>query len=515
LFSDRPLQPEFEHARFLLRLSAILLVAVGGLLYRVFQRRAVLFGLERPTRDLPLSTRIVTGTIFLASLLLVGWFVTLPLDGPTYLGAVAIFNLWVIIFTIVGSALAFLGTRFKIPILGVLMTFAFLWSALDLNDNHAIRLLETQPPQTTLQSAFLQWYTARQDKVPHSLYPVFIVSAQGGGIATAYHAAIVLARLQDSCPSFAHHVFSISGVSGGSVGAAVFASLVRDFEDRSPTFPCSSIGQSSMGRLEEMADRYLARDFLSPVIAAMLFPDFLQRFFPFPVYGWDRARALEEGLSQGWTEEAKPSGSRGNPFDQSLPALWTPEGSVPALIFNTTEVETGARLLLTSFPVSLPRSHTHDLSAFDRTHVPALKTAVGASARFTYVLPHGFFWEERGDQLIKRRLVDGGYYENSGSATAEEILRALQQLAKEHHLPVLVLPIQIVSPPLPRDRTYALSELLVPAQVMLRTRGARGRDATAHIHAVAPAHPWASSGRDVDLTFELYRGKYGRGYHIP
>jgi hypothetical protein len=140
---------------------------------------------------------------------------------------------------------------------------------------------------------------------------------------------------------------------------------------------------------------------------------------------------------------------------------------------------------------------------------------VGASARFTYVLPHGFFWDERGDQRIKRRLVDGGYYENSGSATAEELLRTLQQLARERHLPILFLPIQIVSPPHSGNRTYALSELLVPGQVMLRTRGARGRDATAHIHGVAPPHPWAASGRDVDLVFELYRGKYGRGYHIP
>jgi len=515
LLSDHPLMPEFERARLHLRVSAALLFLLALILYRAFQRRAILFGLERPTRDLPLSTRLVTSTIGIGALLLVAWFVTLPLYGPMHLGAIGIFNLWIMIFTIVGSALAFLATRFKVPILGFLTAMAFLWSLLDFNDNHAIRLLDTTPSRTTLQDAFLRWYASRQDKVPHSFYPVFIVSAQGGGMATAYHAAIVLSRLQDSCPNFAHHVFAISGVSGGSLGAAAFTSLVGQYETRPPTQPCVSIPSTRKGRLEHLADRYLQRDFLAPVIAAMFFPDFLQRFLPFPVYVWDRARALEEGLSAGWIDELGPSTSADNPFDQSLSALWSPQGSVPALILNTTEVETGARLLMTPFPVTLPRSHTFDLSAIDPVHAPALKTAVGASARFTYVLPHGYFWDERGTEWIKRRIVDGGYYENSGSATAEEILRALQQLATDRHLPVLFLPIQIVSPPPHRMRSYALSELLVPAQAMLHTRGARGRDATAHIHGTAPAHPWATSGKDVDLVFELNRGKYGRTYHMP
>ena len=59
------------------------------------------------------------------------------------------------------------------------------------------------------------------------IYPVFVVSAQGGGLYAAYNTATFLARLIDLCPGFRRHLFAISSVSGGSVGAAVFASALR------------------------------------------------------------------------------------------------------------------------------------------------------------------------------------------------------------------------------------------------------------------------------------------------
>jgi len=59
-------------------------------------------------------------------------------------------------------------------------------------------------------------------------YPVFIVSAEGGGIRAAFWTAGLLCAIQDEEPGFANHVLGISGVSGGSLGAATFAALVAE-----------------------------------------------------------------------------------------------------------------------------------------------------------------------------------------------------------------------------------------------------------------------------------------------
>ncbi len=73
--------------------------------------------------------------------------------------------------------------------------------------------------------AFQEWFKKRGDKGSFPAgtpYPVFLVAASGGGLYSARHTALTLARFQDRCPSFAHHVFAISGISGGSWGAAIF-----------------------------------------------------------------------------------------------------------------------------------------------------------------------------------------------------------------------------------------------------------------------------------------------------
>ena len=115
---------------------------------------------------------------------------------------------------------------------------------------------------------------------PGKIHPLFIVATEGGGIRAAYWTATVLGELQDKNPTFASHVFAISGVSGGSLGALVFDAL---------------LAEPNPEKFKGKARDILGQDFLSPALASMLYPDFVQRFLPFPVPHFDRARALEMG----------------------------------------------------------------------------------------------------------------------------------------------------------------------------------------------------------------------------
>jgi hypothetical protein len=106
---------------------------------------------------------------------------------------------------------------------------------------------------------------------------------------------------------------------------------------------------------------------------------------------------------------------------------WKPEGTAPALILNTTVVETGERLVLSPFNIDRPDLkdiRTVACKKKDNKEIDfPLSTAAILSARFTIVTPAGWFNrcdKQNGETLPsqKARLVDGGYFENSGISTA-------------------------------------------------------------------------------------------------
>ena len=92
---------------------------------------------------------------------------------------------------------------------------------------------------------------------------------------------------------------------------------------------------------------------------------------------------------------------------------------------------------------------TVDLRSADlSTSAIRLSAAAGASARFTYVSPAGgLSWSQtirEDDGTVKTvkkklRVVDGGYFENSGAATATDTLVALQSATTEKLFPILIL----------------------------------------------------------------------------
>jgi hypothetical protein len=344
----------------------------------------------------------------------------------TTLGGFTIFNLFIICFTFFLCVLTNIYDRTHFPALSLLVGCAVLSTAFDLNDNHGIRTLKKDAflPLPSSYSGFEQWLASRADKdffkAKGEDYPVYIVAAQGGGLYAAQHAALTLARMQDRCPGFAQHVFAISGVSGGSLGSAVFSSLVREKNERVAE-PTCKFGKQEPGWYEQRTTAMLDRDFISPLTAAIFFPDFLQRLIPFPITQFDRARALEVSFERAWHDTVPES--KGNMFAESYYQHWKPEGVAPAVVMNTTQVATGGRVVIAPFRFyQQPTLKLPTLNSMIKADI-AMSTAVGISARFPWVLPPASW---RRGNLEQYRFVDGGYFEASGIDTAQDLVTLIE-----------------------------------------------------------------------------------------
>jgi len=435
-------------------------------LFFIWRRR----WLKEPAKEAPKSMadlRQDRGTLLavlafsVLALVLLVWFWTRPVGAGLLLGSGAIVCLAASTWVCFGSVVVLAAVRLRLPFIGLLLIWAILCSR--CNDNHAIRTLpadtlsQTAPSssKTPVKEAFVIWHDAVQKAYPMTgpaPRPVYIVTTEGGGIRAAYWTAVVLSALQDQSlderkawigthpgqpppPDFASHVFAISGVSGGSLGAVVFNALLAE----NVAYP-----------MENKAHDILRQDFLSPTLAAMFFPDLLQRFLPMKFASADRGAALEKAWEYGWNQtisgSADENDASGNRLAQPFRKLWqTWKGDVPlpALFLNGTRVELGKRIITSNLPIistylgefadaedaaeKLGRNSGRDIR---------LSTAALMSARFTYVSPAGLLPDGG-------HVVDGGYFENSGAATALEVLYEVEAAIDHEKWPEPVVPIVI------------------------------------------------------------------------
>jgi hypothetical protein len=410
------------------------------------------------------------------------------------LGTATVAMLAVVGLIPVGSLLVYLGNRARLPI----VSLTLIWMAICayVAENHYVRLFAGMdsyrlpaaaqspppPPQPDLEGYFDQWAAALGPK-PGAGVPVFIVAAEGGGIRAAYWTAIVLGELEDRGRAagldFARHVFAVSGVSGGSLGAATFAALTSN--QRAGAAPKPLAGCPVDEGVEPLtvrgrAERILRHDFLAPTVAVMLFPDLFQHAVPRGFLN-DRAVALEQSFEAAW-DACEEGGWFGRPFR----ALWSEASAfgVPPLFLNSTVVETGQRLIAAPVRIGEPEFS----EALDSEQVigaaVALSTSVHDSARFTYLSPDGLVRRQDapGEWL---RLVDGGYFENSGAVTAGEIVRNVQSASEKLGADaVQPIVIHISNDPETTDpadlleQRKWLDQALAPVKALLNTRAARG-----------------------------------------
>src|SRR5262249_39090307 len=150
-------------------------------------------------------------------------------------------------------------------------------------------------------------------------------------------------------------------------------------------------------------------------------------------------------------------------------------------IINTTEVGSGRRRVIAPFRFAresilfLPigEDFPADSEAARINDLP-VSTAAILSARFPWVTPAGTFLDyqrdpstgqpERDRPLARFRLVDGGYFENSGVATAVDLIRAMEDTAKRWGFldKIRIRLIVLTRGGYPSQTFYGLNEVVSP-----------------------------------------------------
>lgn len=410
-----------------------------------------------------------------------------PVGLGVLFGGIALFLLWGGSWLPLGSLLTYVGSRYQIPVLTGLVLMALVFSA--WNDNHPVRELDPEsaaPPYTrpALPSALDQWQRAQQPNAEGEL-PLVVVATAGGGIRAAYWTATVLGALGEDAPlRFNERLFAISGVSGGSVGAAVYRSVLADGGR-------SYLAEGCAG-LSACTQAVLAGELLGPAVAALLYPDLVQRFLP-PIGLPGRGIALERGWERAYRQVMGTDRLAG-----SLVKLATAEQRAwPYLALNATWVGNGRRLVASNLrfdAVPLDSSLAIDQLA-ELGRDLAVATAAHNSARFPGVSPAGHWRDRTGE--IAGRLVDGGYFENFGAETALDLLQAIEKVAAEQGWRIRPVVVAISSDPgLPADfwEVPATSVLVrghesySPVKALSKTREARGVEALLRLRRYALAH---------------------------
>ncbi len=426
----------------------------------------------------------------------VGLFYQYPVVLPQAFGTIGILSLFAGFLAINLCQLHIWSRVSDVPFIAILICCAIAFSALDLNDNHELRRIgpddarreaadaDRKPPQ--VEENFLAWYRNRPDREDPAYlkgkYPVYIVAAQGGGIYAAAEALLFLVKMQAVCERFSQHLFAISAVSGGAVGAALYSALSEAFPtDRVDCVPLElhTRQPSQLMRAAYLAaDNLLWRDYLSPLVARALFPDFVQRFLPITLSEWSRARALEKALEHSWEQALRATSGgtawQGKALEAGVLASWTAKGSRPALLLNTTEAGSGRRRLIAPFSFGEAKGYDIRFLPMSKEYDVPLSAAAIASARFPWLTPAAWFWgQERATKRTKFRLVDGGFFENSGVATAMDLIAELERIAQRHELHVEFHLIVMTSGGFSTQTFFGFGEFFAPIQSLLNTRHAR------------------------------------------
>lgn len=409
-------------------LLALALVMVSGL----WVRRSVLhaIGVEAGPR---VSLWFRVGSLAGAAALM-ALFTLAPVGPAQALGAVGVVYLGLAGITAVLAQALNASRESRLPIFGGLLILACVLSF--FVDNHEIGRRafgrSHAPPLSSAELAALpsvedalKDWCARQPsqcKDPKAPTPIVFVAAQGGASRAGYWAADVLGQLQSDSQAqgrFSDHVFAISSVSGGSVGSLAYLSALHD----EPNLAHDAFRQS-------IADAS-GRDFLSPAIAGLLFPDLLQRFLPFAVLP-DRAETLERGFEQGWAAHCSPGVRCADPdlWSKPLLSLWSHNaGWVPALLINGARQEDGRRIITSNLKID-PHVFPDavDFHALTGRDVD-ISTAVTNGARFPLVSPGGTLTDAA--HATFGHLLDGGYFDGGGVATVADLATEVMRVARQ------------------------------------------------------------------------------------
>jgi hypothetical protein len=469
---------------------------------------------------------IIVMTVGLTALRLISshWGITTITAG---LPPVLIFTVWIIFVLTIFMALAQFWKSLGAPVIFMLVILALLLAAFDVSDNHVLRTVGTtaaKPPQVdTVFNAWIEQRATDIEKYNNSnrKYPVFLVVAEGGGSRAAYMTTLVLEALRQYCPDAIRHTFLVTAVSGGSVGAVLASAGVNwDGLGSGCDEKLPQSGQDPGGSLNTTATNAAGVDFLSPVLLGFLVGDIPVKVWPSSLlakvwpstllygetFAWltDPAQYLESSIDRAWSEFDKSNNRNQHSLTNTgFGKLWTGASSpAPALVLLTTDVTSGRRVAvshvrvpsatrpannlvsegtcLQQYPNEELASRARLLTLYELEpgiDVSAVTAAV-LSARFPGITAAGRLPCPRPTP----RLVDGGYFENSGLTTVLDLLDTLRKSAKAKDVSFVI--VQIENGRASSDWSFAkgeppappsswLPELMSPVRTLMGTRQAR------------------------------------------
>jgi hypothetical protein len=310
------------------------------------------------------------------------------------------------------GAMSFLLDRFRIPVITLLVAYGTLMSVFPQGDHFFFTVTVKPPahaPRADTPSQVLGW----RDK-----QPAIAVAAMGGGIHAGAWVARVLAGLQiDSMrcgTDFDRALSVISSVSGGSMGAMYIVDAYKDGRLTDEKALSGAVKASEGSSLDDVA-------------WALTYPDLAWTLFPFAKGIWLWPPALFTGpnlvLDRGTALE--DSWKRTTPLETSKLDDWRKDVSAhqrPAVIFNSTVVETGERMLLGTTTIDGQNATGRvDFGVKYPGSDVLVVTAARLSSTFPYVSPPARI---RPDGRFENdfHMVDGGYYDNYGTQTLVEWL---------------------------------------------------------------------------------------------
>jgi hypothetical protein len=313
------------------------------------------------------------------------------------------------------SALAFLLDRYRIPVLVPLAGILILTAQFPESDHY----FEVRPLADVTEFTPVDALRPPPSGAPDS---AIVVATSGGGIQAAAWTARVLTGLVAAGEEagfhdrFSQSIRTISSVSGGSVGTLYFVNAYRD-------------GKFDPGMVDHVFDS-AADSSLDDVAWGLVYPDMFRSVAPL---------LLSRRIDRGWALERAWLKHLPVPFDSS-PSLGTWRADArnhlrPAVIFNTTLVETGERFLFPTVDIqrSSGRRSFHDVTGYESLDLSAV-TAARLSASFTYVTPvsRALCCPPRQHRY---HVADGGYYDNYGLGSISELLdQATRTDPPVHHI---------------------------------------------------------------------------------
>ncbi len=130
----------------------------------------------------------------------------------------------------------------------------------------------------------------------------------------------------------------------------------------------------------------------------------------------------------------------------------------------------------------------------------ALSTAAVLSARFPGVTPAGWYMAQGDGLAQKRRLVDGGYFDNSGVATALDVIARLRKLILVPQPKLILIALTGAAEDGAADApSHFFGETLSPLRTLESVRSSRARLAIKQAQLLMNGEPCPNIGPTGDL----------------